>query len=131
MGPAVGIGFLQRALNALNRGASDYRDVPLDGRVGPATLTALDAFRARRRPGGEAVLLKAPIEALQGERYLALGESAGRRRNYTGESFVGRSTDALDRLTVSKRGAVNDWPSEAFHVWNLVARMLASMGYTK
>ncbi|WP_174291188.1 glycoside hydrolase family 108 protein [Sphingomonas bacterium] len=73
IGPAVAIGFLQRSLNALNRGASDYPDLPLDGRIGAATLAALDAFLARRKPGGEAVLLKA-IEALQGERYLALAE---------------------------------------------------------
>ena len=72
MGPAVAAGFLQRALNALNRGASDYPDVLLDGRVGPATLAALDRFLATR-PGGAAVLVKA-IEALQGERYLTLAE---------------------------------------------------------
>ncbi|KQT31335.1 hypothetical protein ASG29_15385 [Sphingomonas sp. Leaf412] len=72
MGPAVAAGFLQRALNALNRGARDYADVLLDGRVGPATLTALDRFLAAR-PAGEGVLVKA-IEALQGERYLTLAE---------------------------------------------------------
>ncbi len=72
MGPAVATGFLQRALNALDRGATDYPDMPADGRLGPATLAALDAFLARRK-GGEGVLLKA-IEALQGERYLALAE---------------------------------------------------------
>ena len=74
MGPAVAATFLQRALNALNRGATDYPDMALDGRIGPATLTALDAFLARRKPGGETVLLKA-IEALQGERYVALAET--------------------------------------------------------
>ncbi|VVT04719.1 putative Peptidoglycan domain protein [Sphingomonas sp. EC-HK361] len=74
MGPAVAAAFLQRALNALNRGASDYPDVALDGRIGPKTLAALDGFIARRGSGGEAVLLKA-IEALQGERYVALAES--------------------------------------------------------
>ena len=52
MGPAVAIGFLQRALNALNRGASDYPDVPIDGQIGPRTLTALDGFLARRGHGG-------------------------------------------------------------------------------
>ena len=72
MGPAVATGFLQRALNALNRGASDYPDVALDGRIGPVTLAALDAFLGQRR-GGEAVLLRA-VEALQGERYLRLAE---------------------------------------------------------
>lgn len=74
MGPAVATGFLQRALNALNRGARDYPDVLLDGRIGPQTLAALHGFLATRGAAGEAVLLKA-IEALQGERYLALAES--------------------------------------------------------
>jgi lysozyme family protein len=74
MGPAVAVCFLQRALNALNRGASDYPDLVLDGRVGPRTLAALDAFLAHRGPVGETVLVRA-VEALQGERYLALAEA--------------------------------------------------------
>jgi lysozyme family protein len=73
MGVAVAAGFLQRALNALNRGASHYPDLPPDGRIGPRTLAALDAFLAHRGPGGETMLLKA-LEALQGERYLRLAE---------------------------------------------------------
>ena len=73
MGAAVAVGFLQRALNALNRGASDYPDVKLDGTVGATSLAALDGFLAKRGAGGAAVLLKA-IEALKGERYLALAE---------------------------------------------------------
>ena len=74
MGPAVAVGFLQRVLNALNRGASDYRDLAHDGAVGPATLSALDAFLALRSPGGEAVLVKA-VDALRGARYLRLAET--------------------------------------------------------
>jgi lysozyme family protein len=74
MGPKVATGFLQRALNALNRGARDFADIAVDGQVGPATLTALDRFLATRGRAGETVLLKA-IEALQGERYLRLAES--------------------------------------------------------
>lgn len=74
MGPAVAIGFLQRALNALNRGAADFPDVAADGVLGPATRAALDAFLARRAPNGETVLLRA-LEALQGERYLHLAEA--------------------------------------------------------
>ena len=82
MGPSVAVAFLQRALNALNRGASDCPDVTSDGRLGPATLAALDGFLARRASGGEEVLLKA-VEALQGERYVALAE--GRPAN---EAFL-------------------------------------------
>lgn len=72
MGPGVAATFLQRALTALNRNGSDYPDLEPDGRVGTATLGALDAFLAVR-PDGEIVLLRA-LEALQGERYLRLAE---------------------------------------------------------
>ena len=72
MGPAVAVTFLQRALTALNRNGRDYPDVVPDGRVGPRTLAALDAFLSAR-PNGETVLLRA-LEALQGERYLRLAE---------------------------------------------------------
>lgn len=73
MGPAVAAAFLQRALNALNRGGADYPDIVVDGRIGPRTLAALDGF-LRARPGGETVLVRA-ADALQGERYLALAEA--------------------------------------------------------
>ena len=74
MGPAVATTFLQRALTALNRNGKDYTDLTPDGRVGPLTLHALDAFLASRgKKGGETVLLRA-LEALQGERYLRLAE---------------------------------------------------------
>ncbi len=73
MGPIVAVGFLQRALNALNHGASDYPDLPIDRCIGNRTVEALRAFIGRRGPAGEQVLLKA-VEALQGERYLSLSE---------------------------------------------------------
>ena len=73
MGPAVAVSFLRRALNALNRGASDYPDVVVGARIDDATVAALTCFIAKRAPYGETVLLKA-IEALQGERYLDLAE---------------------------------------------------------
>ncbi|MBR0553449.1 glycoside hydrolase family 108 protein [Stakelama marina] len=73
MGPAVAVSFVQRALNALNRGARDYADIAVDGRVGPNTLAALDEFLATRGSCGEQVLVKA-VDALQGARYLRLAE---------------------------------------------------------
>ncbi len=82
MGPPVAAGFLQRALNALNRGGRDYADIAVDRRIGPRTLAALRGLLDRRGRAGEAVLLKA-IEALQGERYLALAE-----RRPTNEAFL-------------------------------------------
>ena len=73
MGPDIAVGFLQRALNALNRGARDYPDIAPSPRIDAATEKALDGFLRKRPRGGETVLLKA-IEALQGERYLRLAE---------------------------------------------------------
>lgn len=74
MGPGVAATFLQRALTALNRNGADYPDLTPDGRIGPATLAALDAFlQVRGAEVGETVLLRA-LEALQGERYLRLAE---------------------------------------------------------
>lgn len=73
MGPETATGFLQRALNALNRNGRDYGDIAVDRRIGPATLAALAGFLKARGDGGETVLLKA-IEALQGERYVRLVE---------------------------------------------------------
>lgn len=74
MGPATATGFLQRALNALNRNQKDYPDLKADRLIGAKTLAALGAFMRLRGKAGEKVLLKA-IEALQGERYVALAES--------------------------------------------------------
>ncbi|KTE33264.1 MULTISPECIES: glycoside hydrolase family 108 protein [unclassified Sphingopyxis] len=73
MGSGTATGFLQRALNALNRAARDYPDIAVDREIGPRTLAALDAFLRVRGAGGETVLLRA-VEALQGERYIALAE---------------------------------------------------------
>jgi lysozyme family protein len=73
MGPGTASGFLRRALNALNRGGSDYADIPAAGLVDAPLLAAIKAFVAKRGAGGELVLLKA-IEALQGERYVRLAE---------------------------------------------------------
>ena len=74
MGPPVAAGFLQRALNALNRGGADYPDIAVDGRIGARTRDALARYVRRRGGEGESVMLKA-IEALQGERYVHLAEA--------------------------------------------------------
>jgi lysozyme family protein len=82
MGPAVSAAFLQRALNALNRQGRDWADIPLTRQVDAATLAALSAFRTRRGPAGETVLLRA-LDALQGARYIDLAEARA-----ANESFV-------------------------------------------
>ena len=74
MGTGTASGFLQRALNALNRKEQDFKDLAVDRAIGKKTLQALDAYLRKRGPKGEAVLLKA-LEALQGARYIRLAES--------------------------------------------------------
>lgn len=51
--------------------------------------------------------------------------------DYTGQTFVGRDSATLDKGRVSKSGEVRDWRRHDFHIWNLVRRMLESMGYDK
>jgi lysozyme family protein len=82
MGPGVAAGFLQRALNALNRRGADWPDIMVDRRIGPATIDALRRFKAVRGAAAEPVLMKA-LNALQGARYIEIAES--RQAN---ESFV-------------------------------------------
>ncbi len=55
--PAAGL-FLQRALNAMNRGGTLWPDLREDGDVGAATLRALEAMVAKRGPQGVEVLLR-------------------------------------------------------------------------
>ncbi len=74
MGAATASGFLQRALNALNRNGRDFSDITVDRQIGPRTLAALNAFMDTRGANAESVLLKA-VEALQGAKYLRLAES--------------------------------------------------------
>lgn len=51
------------------------------------------------------------------------------RGNYRGVTYRGRDKQ-LDKQNVMKNGRVMNWPREAYHVWNLVATMLRTMGYT-
>lgn len=74
--------WLQMSLNALNRQGRDYADIREDGDIGPATMRALRAYKAKRHAAGEGVLLKA-LNSLQGARYIEIAR--GRSAN---ESFV-------------------------------------------
>lgn len=74
MGVGTATGFLQRALNALNRNQRDYPDLQVDCTVGARTLAALRAYQALRGSPGDRVLLKT-LQALRAERYVALAEA--------------------------------------------------------
>lgn len=51
------------------------------------------------------------------------------RGTYRVQTYRGRSRDALDRRAIARTGWVVDYPRLSLHVWNLVMRALASVGY--
>lgn len=51
--------------------------------------------------------------------------------HYDGVTYIGRDKARLDKCTPSKRGRIESWRRDQFHVWNLVYHMLAQMGYTQ
>lgn len=82
MGQATAIKFLQRALNTLNKQASQYPDLPVDGGIGPMTLYALKRYLTLRGKAGETVLLRM-LNAQQSVRYIEIAE-----RNPNQEDFM-------------------------------------------
>lgn len=69
--------WLQRSLNLCNRRGKDYRDVVVDGDIGPATLEALRGLIAKRTPyGAEQITLK-NLNGFQWERYRDITEKGG------------------------------------------------------
>lgn len=81
-GPAVPGMWLQRCLNAFNKQAQLYPDLLVDGRLGPATLAALTAYKSKRGADAERVLLTA-LNCLQGERYIDLSEKRSANEDFT------------------------------------------------
>jgi lysozyme family protein len=74
MGTGAAAGLLRRALNALNREAKDYPDLPAAGAIDAAVLAAVKAYLRLRGASGETVLVRA-LDALQGARYVSLAET--------------------------------------------------------
>lgn len=74
MGPGEAGTFLQRALNAMNDEGKWYKDLKVDGILGPHTVDALKSFLAHyARLNPLPVLLRA-INALQGAFYIDISE---------------------------------------------------------
>lgn len=82
MGPGTAAIFFQRWLNGFNSQARHYGDLFVDGRVGPATLSAFGAYLARRGEEGETVMVGA-LNSVQGDRFLDIAE-----RDKTQEDFL-------------------------------------------
>lgn len=74
MGPSRPSEMFQRWLNAFNDGQKRYEDLFVDGRIGPATIEAFDAYLEQRGSEGESVMLMA-LNCTQGVRYLDIAEN--------------------------------------------------------
>ena len=57
-------------------------------------------------------------------------EPAGLHR-YDVKTLRGRSKDALDKHIVNRHGEIDPVPSDAHHVWHLVAEALRAVNYHK
>lgn len=57
--------------------------------------------------------------------------TSGRRtlRSYEATTFRGRNAAALAKREPQRKGTVKDFPSERVHVWNLIRKALANLGY--
>lgn len=77
MGVTVPGQWLQRLLNALTDGAP----LTVDGKVGPATISALQAYLKRRGTDGETVLVRG-LNCLQGVKYLEITEARVQNKSF-------------------------------------------------
>lgn len=82
MGSRTAITFLQRALNAFNKGGDLYDDLIVDGFIGSNTILALSSYLQYRDTDGEQVLLKS-LNCLQGERYIWIAERDEEQEDFT------------------------------------------------
>jgi lysozyme family protein len=74
--------LLQRALNLLNnQGKEGWPDLAVDGIYGPATLSALKTYLAKRGKDGETALLRV-LNILQGNRYIEIAERNPSQEKY-------------------------------------------------
>lgn len=81
-GTGTAVMWLQRSLNALNRGGKDYPDIAVDGGAGPGTASALKAYLKRNGVLAEPRMLKA-LNVLQGEFCITITE-----RREANETFL-------------------------------------------
>jgi lysozyme family protein len=80
-GQAMGVLWLQRALNVLNQEGKLWPDLKRDGRLGTMTFYALKTFLAQRGDAGRQVLHDM-IEAQQSVRYIELAEAKASQEEF-------------------------------------------------
>jgi len=89
MGPGIPGPWLQRILTLMNQNAKLYKDLIIDGDIGPATLCALTIFLKLRGSDGEKVILRA-LNGLQAARYIEITETRPQNRAFIYGWLLGR-----------------------------------------
>jgi len=79
MGTGRAARFLQRSLNYLNRNGSLYDELVEDGKIGPASLNALE----RVVDDGDANVLLAMLNTLQGQHYMNYMDKNPTQKKYS------------------------------------------------
>ena len=75
--------WLQRSLNALNRGQKDYKDISTDGGIGKDTLAALNGLIKKRGRAATVTVLLYAIITLQGNHYITISEEREANEEFT------------------------------------------------
>lgn len=81
-GPANPSRWLQISLNALNRRGRDYANIAVDGRVGPATLSAYRSLQRVRGAAQACELAVKLLDAQQASYYLRLAADDSRYEDF-------------------------------------------------
>lgn len=81
--------WLQQSLNALNDRERLYRDLVVDGHIGPMTRGALRTYHAQRGDRGLVVLLRM-LNSLQGAFYIDLAERRPKDEEFVFGWFLNR-----------------------------------------
>lgn len=92
--------WFQESVNHYNRRGADYADISVDGQVGPATLRAFDALRAKRGAVLACQLMIKAVEAKQANHYLTLSERDGKFETFT----IGWMDHRVGNVPVSRCG---------------------------
>ena len=89
LGTSTSSKWLQRALNVLNKGATSYPDMTVDGSIGAMTISSLSTFLQARGKDGETVLLRM-LNSQQGMRYIEIAEANPKNETFEFGWFLNR-----------------------------------------
>lgn len=81
-GPSRAARWFQMSLNDYNRRQKDYRDIKVDGDVGPASINAFRALQRKRGVDQTCDLMIKKIEAYQGAHYSRIGQNNGKNETF-------------------------------------------------